>query len=152
MNVSILFSDSYAHLSTSLDTAVKSLAENGSSAFPAVRKFVEQEHGGSEVKLKLLLRKGVYPYDYFTRIDRFKEGLPPQSEFYNSLTNEKCSDEDYLHVLNVWNTFGMKTLADLCELYVKSDVLLLSDVITQYREESLESYGLDPLHYFSAPG
>ena len=46
----------------------------------------------------------------------------------------------------------MKKLQDYSDLYVVSDVLLLSEIFTRYREESLTNYGLDPLHYFTSPG
>ena len=68
------------------------------------------------------------------------------------LTDEPLSLEDYKHVQEVWQEFGMETLKDLCELYVKSDVLQLTVVFNKYREECLQSYGLDPLYYYTAPG
>ena len=44
----------------------------------------------------LLARKGVYPYDYVTSIDKLKETkLPPKEAFYSKLLNEEISDEDY---------------------------------------------------------
>ena len=86
-------------------------------------------------------------------MSKFEETqLPEQKDFYNDLTEEACSDEDYNHVKRVWRTFKMKNLGDLCDLYVASDVLLLSAVFQKYREECLESYGLDSLWYFTCPG
>ena len=39
-----------------------------------------------ETKRALMLRKGVYPYDYMTSMDKFDETqLPPHSAFYNDL-------------------------------------------------------------------
>ena len=77
----------------------------------------------------LLARKGVYPYDYVTSIDKLKETkLPPKEAFYSKLLNEEISDEDYQHALNVWNTFDCQTIQDYHDLYLKTDVLLLVDV------------------------
>ena len=85
--------------------------------------------------------------------DKFEETeLPPIEAFTNDLTGEKCSEEDYNHVCQVWTKFGLKSLKDLCELYVKADTLQLDAVFQAYRRESLKSYGLDPIHYFTAPG
>ena len=38
------------------------------------------------------------------------------------------------------------------DLYQKSDILLLADVIENFRETCLEYYGLDPTHYVTSPG
>ena len=37
-------------------------------------------------------------------------------------------------------------------MYLKADVLLLSDVFEKIIKTCLEYYGLDPSHYFSSPG
>ena len=38
------------------------------------------------------------------------------------------------------------------DLYVSTDVLLLADVFENFRKVCQEKYGLDPAHYYSAPG
>ena len=101
----------------------------------------------------LLARKGVYPYDYVTSIDKFKETkLPPKEAFYSKLTDEEISDEDYQHALNVWSTFKCQTIQDYHDLYLKTDVLLLADVFENFRKTSLKYYKLDPCHYYTVPG
>lgn len=146
------FIDSYAHLPSSIDTLVKNLKTSGTTAFAHLRHFINSQYGADPVKLALLLRKGVYPYTYFDSMDRFKETqLPPREAFYNDLKEEECSEEDYIHAQNVWTLFHMKTLQDYHDLYLKSDVLLLSCIIDQYRKECYESYGLDPTHYYTSP-
>ena len=101
----------------------------------------------------LLTRKGVYPYDYVTSIEKLQETkLPPKEAFYSILYNEEISDEDYQRALNVWNTFGCQTLQDYHDLYLKSDVLLLADVFENFRKTCLKYYKLDPSHYYTAPG
>ena len=85
-------------------------------------------------------------------MDQFSETqLPPKSAFFNDLSQEPISDADYQHVTDLWDTFNLQTLGDLCELYCKSDVLLLSCIIDKYRDTCLTIYGLDPVHYYSAP-
>ena len=131
---------------------MKNLAEGGASNFPSIVDFINKEHNGDVEKLQLLTRKGVYPYDYLTSIESFEQGLPSREEFHNTLTDTPCSDEDWAHVNRVWEVFECQTLADLCEIYCKSDVLLLVDVVNNYRMETMKNYGLEALHYFSAPG
>ena len=36
--------------------------------------------------------------------------------------------------------------------YLMTDILLLADVFENFRKMSLETYGLDPIHYYSLPG
>ncbi len=152
MTIRIIFSDSLAHLNASLSELVSNLTDDPAALAP-IRSFVVQEYGDDESKFKALLRKGVYPYDYMSSPERFQETkLPDIEHFHNSLTNEPCSQADYQHAMKVWKLFGMKTMKDYCELYVKSDVVQLTAVMHKYREESMESYGLDPIHYYSAPG
>ena len=100
--------------------------------------------------MELLTRKGVYPYDYVSSIEKLSETqLPLKSEFYSKLNNEDITDADYQHALNVWNTFKCKTIRDYHNLYLKSDVLLLADVFENFRKTCLRHYNLDPAHYYT---
>ena len=101
----------------------------------------------------LLTKKGVYPYDYVSSIDKLKETkLPSKDEFYSKLRDEEISEEDFQHAHNVWNTFNCQTFQDYHDLYLKSDVLLLADVFENFRKTCLKHYKLDPCHYYTAPG
>ena len=101
----------------------------------------------------LLTRKGVYPYDYVSSLEKLSEKkLPPKEEFYSYLNDEGISDDDYQHAINVWNTFNCETIRDYHDLYLKSDVLLLADVFENFRKTCLHHYNLDPAHYYTSPG
>ncbi|GFY31894.1 uncharacterized protein TNCV_2620311 [Trichonephila clavipes] len=78
--------------------------------------------------------------------------LPPQSAFFNSLTNENVSREDYEYAHHIWNIFQMHTLGDYHDLYVTVDVLLLSDIFENLRTLCQNYYKIDPCHTYTAPG
>ena len=57
-------------------------------------------------KFALLLRKGVYPYEYMDSWKRFKEeSLPDKESFYRELNKEHITDEDNAHAQKVWDIF-----------------------------------------------
>ena len=64
--------------------------------------------------------------DSFERFD--ETSLPSKEAFYSSLTEEPISDDDYQHAQLVFKTFQMKTLRDYHDLYLATDVLLLTDI------------------------
>ena len=48
-------------------------------------------------KFILLLRKGVYPYEYMDSWQRFDEtSLPDKEDFYSNLNMEDITDVDYI--------------------------------------------------------
>jgi len=53
--------------------------------------------------------------------------------------------------LKVWKVIG-GNLGDYSDLYLKTDVLVLADVIHNFRDIGLKQNGLDPVHYYTTPG
>ena len=143
INFEIKFLDSFKFLQTSLANLVSNLSSDDFNNTKHVFKS----------NTSLLTRKGVFPYDYVSSIDKLSETqLPPKDEFYSKLNDEDISDEDYQHAIKVWNKFGCKTIKDYHDLYLKSDVLLLADVFEKFRSTCLKHYKLDPAHYYTSPG
>ena len=104
-------------------------------------------------KFMLLLRKGVYPYEYMDNWERFNEtSLPSKESFYSNLNMEDIDDIDYRHGNNVFKSFKLDNLGDYHDLYVKSDTLLLADVFENFRNMCIKVYELDPAHFVSLPG
>ena len=65
----------------------------------------------SEDKYALLVRKGVYPYEYMTSWDKFMETqLPFKEAFHSSLNMSEISDEDYEHAQKIWRASDLKNL------------------------------------------
>jgi len=51
-----------------------------------------------------LLKKGVFPYDWFDSFEKVNETkLPPKEKFYSKLNDSEISDSDYEHAQKVWN-------------------------------------------------
>ena len=95
---SLRFIDSFQFLGTSLEKLVNNLAAEGKDKFKLLTRYV-----ADPAKQDLLLRKGVYPYDYVDSPERLKEtSLPPQAAFYSILNQEAISQEDYAHAEEVW--------------------------------------------------
>ena len=88
-----------------------------------------------------------------TNWDKFKEmKLPPREAFYSKLNMAGVKEEDYEHARRVWKEFGLKDLGEYHDLYLKTDVILLANVFEEFRKVCLKNYGLDPAHFYTAPG
>ena len=146
----IVFKDSNQFLACSLEQLAKNLLKaGGPNKFPLLFKEFSMN---SDAQRQLLLRKGIYPYEYMDKWERLDERmLPPIEKFFNSLKQEPCSREDYAHALQVWDEFHCSTLKDYQDLYLKTDVLLLADIFENFREISVRNYQLDPAYYVSSP-
>ena len=104
-------------------------------------------------KFILLLRKGVYPYEYMDNWERFEEtSLPNKESFYSNLNMENIDDIDYRHGNNVFKRFKLKHLVEYHDLYVQSNTLLLAYIFENFRNTCLKVYELDPAHFLSLPG
>lgn len=138
------FLDSFRFMPFSLESLASNL---GKEDFHFMKTFFPHQ------KVDLLLRKGVYPYDFMDSVSKFKgKSLPPREAFYSVLTETEVSQEDYDHACRVWKKFNIKDLGEYTDLYVKTDVLLLADVLTAFRNNCFRTYGLDVAWYFTAPG
>ena len=62
------------------------------------------------------------------------------------------SDRDYEHACRVWQEFGIKNMGEYDDLYLRTDVILLANIFESFRRVCLENYGLDPSHFYTAPG
>ena len=87
------FVDSVNFLLSSLDKLVK-----GSDEFPIMQRRFPEEN-----MLRLLLKKGIYPYEYMDSFERFHETqLPEKEKVYSSLSGQGIKDEEYAHAKQVW--------------------------------------------------
>ena len=111
--------DSLNFLQGSLDSLVRATPKEALKITSTIAK-------GSE----LLYKKRIYSYEYIDSWGRFSETrLPDKEKFYSKLNDEHITDEEYAHAQTVWEAFGCKTLGDYHDLYVKTDVAPLADVL-----------------------
>ena len=139
----IRFIDSFKFMASSLDALSKDLSRE---QFREMNKVFEGD-------TDLLIRKGVYPYDYMDNFDKFNEtGLPPINEFYSRLYDSNVDKKDYAHAQKVWSNFDKKNMGEYHDLYLKTDVILLADIFENFRDVCLKNYKLDPAWYYTSPG
>ena len=101
----------------------------------------------------LLIRKGVYPYDYMDSFDKFNETeLPPVTKFCSRLNDSNVDVKDYEHAQKVWKHFDIKNMGEYHDLYLKTDAILLADIFENFRDVCLKHYKLDPAWYYTSPG
>ena len=119
-----------------------------------IQRFVNTYEicNGDLNKFILLLRKGVYLYEYMDSWQRFDETLPDKEAFYSNLNMEDITDVDYRHAKRLLKYFSNKNIGDYHDLYVQGDTLLLADVFENFRNKCVEIYEVDPAHFLSAPG
>ena len=147
----ITFLDSYQFMKESLAKLIKNLRD-GDYEFPITSHVYEEEIELNPNIKNLILRKGVFPYDFFDDESKFQlNHLPEKGNFYSSLCQENISDEDYEHAKNIWKTFNMKNFGDYHDLYLILDTVLLADCFQKFRNIIHKEYGLEPCHFYSIP-
>lgn len=153
IHVRVSFKDSMLFMNESLEQLVNNLADViNPGSVPNFDRFNYMKKHFNDDEMKLICTKGVYPYSYVDSASKFNEPcLPPIDAFRNDLKHKKCDSDDYEHAQTVYQTFKCKTFGDYHDLYLKSDILLLSDVFEQFRLVGLREYRLDPAHYVSLP-
>ena len=81
----------------------------------------------------MLLRKGVYPYEYMDSWEKFHDPvLLPKKALYSNLNFEDIQ---------------VNIMIDMFK-----DTLLLVDIYENFRNMCLDMYELDPVYFVSAPG
>ncbi|CAB0039580.1 unnamed protein product [Trichogramma brassicae] len=79
--LSFRFIDSFKFMASSLDNLAKNLKQQ-----PTLRKVFGQDYDSAQIDL--LTKKGVFPYEYISSLEKLQEtALPPPEQFYSSLTD-----------------------------------------------------------------
>ncbi|XP_071055512.1 uncharacterized protein [Onthophagus taurus] len=141
----IRFVDSFRFMASSLEKLVSYLDDK--DCVEVKKKFNDSE------EFRLMRQKGVFPYSFVDSFEKLEYSkLPDHTQFYDILSSSNISKEQYSRAHTVWNKFKCITLGEYSDLYLTSNVLMLTDVFENFRTISLENYNLDPCHYYTAPG
>ena len=87
-------------------------------------------------------------------VDRSKfaeKQLPPIEAFYDKLKDEPLTQADYDRANQTWKEFNIQSLQEYHDHYLKSDVLLLSDIFESFRQSMFVRHKLDCLHFPTLP-
>ena len=86
----------------------------------------------------MLLRKGVYPYEYMDTWEKLNEALLSKKEdFYSSLNLEIITSVNYRHVKRLLKNFNGKNIGDHHDLYAWSNTLLIADWFENLRNKCI---------------
>ena len=104
--IEVRFINSSKFMSSSLDSLTNNLACRGQKLF-GFEDYTPAQY-------ELLVKKRIYPYEYMSEWETFKETkLPPKETFYSELNMVGVSEEDYEHARKVWREFGIKNLGNI---------------------------------------
>ena len=164
INYELRILDSYAFMSSSLEKLTGSLKPpkreketlrdfidrwmRTLKAFPSLNREFGKE------KATLLTQKGVFPYEWFDSISKLLcISLPDAEAFRSALNGNKLLDPQRMeYAERIWEKFEMKVFREYFDLYLKTDCLLLTDIVESFREMVITNFGLDPMNYYTTPG
>ena len=105
-------------------------------------------------KWKYLTKKLAYPYEYFNSIEVYQKPVDNLKKecFFSKLKNDYPSDKEIERTKEIIKRFSIKNGEELTQLYLKSDVLLLTCVFEKFIKVSVNENGINPLYCVSLPG
>ena len=100
----------------------------------------------------LFQKKLPSPYEKFN-LNNFQEPLNlTKGDYWSTLTQSYPCDDDMKRTQQLIDKYNITTPQQLTMLYLKMDVLQLTDIFENFVQTSTEEYGINPLYSFSAPG
>ena len=94
-------------------------------------------------KFILLLRKGVYPYQYMDSWERFDEiSLHDETTCYRELYLKNIFDEDYIYSQKIFNEFEIKGLDEYHDLLLKKILYCLLMYLRTFQINALKCINL----------
>ena len=105
-------------------------------------------------KWKFLTKKLDNPYEYFNSIDDYQKPVDnlKKEDFFSKLKNKCPDDEEIERTKEIIEKFNNKIGEELTEIYLKSDVLLLTCLFEKFIKVLVGEFGINPLYCVSLPG
>lgn len=165
------FLDSNAYLTAALEDLVGNALKDGIHNLPytqqALTDYLEQNFEGAAISpemMSMLLKKGVYPYEWLSCPTKLQSYGPTKWEDFRSslrASNEesdlKIQNDDWPLFWKVW--FQLHSLLsrpmimiDYHDLYLLRDVALLTDIVLNYRKMCLLDSGMEAFATPTLPG
>ena len=103
---------------------------------------------------KYLTKKMAYPYEYFYNIDDYQKPVNnlKKKDFFSKLKNGYPNDEEIERTKEIIKKFNIANGEELTEIYLKTDVLLLTCVFEKIVKVSFNEIEINPLYCVSLPG
>ena len=85
-------------------------------------------------KWKYLTKKLAYPYEFFYCIEDYQKFVVnlTKVDFFSKLKHKCPDDEEVERTKEIFEIFDIKNGVELTEIYLKSDVLLLTRVFEKF--------------------
>ena len=133
------FLDSYRFLDASLDKLSPTL-----TSFPSL-----DANGMEDYSFK---RKLAFPYEKGNNIESFYKPLKLGREDYFSTLKQSYPDfEEIIRTQAIIVKNRTTNLKELTMLYLKNDVILLTDIFQNYIDTCKKAYGISSLYSYSTP-
>ena len=118
-----------------------------------LRKYCESRgKQWSDEYIDLLTRKEPMFYSLIKSYETLNNTtIPSREQCIDDMKGEMMPKDEYDHMVKLWNTFDIKTWGEYYELYNVLDVTLMGDTFEHFRNTTLKAFGVDPIHYITAP-
>ena len=105
-------------------------------------------------KWKNLTKKLANPFEYFNSVDDYQKPIDnlEKEYFFSKMKNKRPDDEEIGRTMDNIKRFNIKNGKELTEIYLKSDVLLLTCVFEKFIKVSVNEFGINPLNCVSLTG
>ena len=108
---------------------------------------------GFPYKWKYLTKKLAYPYEYFNSIDDYQKSVNnlKKEHLFSKLKNKCPDDEEIERIMDIIERFNIKNGEKLTDIYLKSDIHLLTCVFDKFIKVSVNEFDINPLYCVSLP-
>ena len=153
----IQFKDSLKLISSPLKTTVTQTLRDNMEHYKytkiQLRRYCEERgKQRSEKYIDLLTRKEPMFYTLIKSYDSLNNTLiPSRQQCIDDMKGEMMPQDEYDHMVKLWNTFEINTWSEYYELYNVLDVTQMADAFEHFQNTTLKTFGVDTMHYITTP-